>query len=158
MKKWKKSSLCLIFACFTALALAGCNKDDANMDSSSGKQAEQQEQQEQQQPLDLTGEWKQVNGNSEDSYQAATIQGDTIEVYWIFESDDTKSLYWAGSYIAPTTAEDTYSWDSANDTEKTDMALMASGDATKTFSYENGQISYDVTAMGMTQTVKLEKQ
>ena len=28
---------------------------------------------------DLTGEWKQLNSNSDDSYQAATISGDTID-------------------------------------------------------------------------------
>ena len=45
-----------------------------------------------------------------------------------------------------------------NDTEKTDSALLASGDETKTFTYSDGQITYDVTAMGITETVKLEKQ
>ena len=107
---------------------------------------------------DLTGDWKQVNAASEDSYQVATIQGDTIEIYWVTESADTKSLYWAGTFVAPETAEEPYTWESANDTEKTGSALLASGDETKTFTYQDGQISYDVSAMGMTQTVRLEKQ
>ena len=107
---------------------------------------------------DLTGDWKQVNAASEDSYQVATIQGDTIEIYWVTESADTKSLYWAGTFGAPETADEPYTWESANDTEKTGSALLASGDETKTFTYQDGQISYDVSAMGMTQTVRLEKQ
>ena len=107
---------------------------------------------------DLTGDWKQVNAASEDSYQVATIQGDTIEIYWVTESADTKSLYWAGTFVAPETADEPYTWESANDTEKTGSALLASGDETKTFTYQDGQISYDVSAMGMTQTVRLEKQ
>ena len=107
---------------------------------------------------DLTGDWKQVNAASEDSYQVATIQGDTIEIYWVTESSETKSLYWAGTFVAPETADEPYTWESANDTEKTDSALLASGDETKTFTYQDGQISYDVSAMGMTQTVRLEKQ
>lgn len=107
---------------------------------------------------DLTGDWKQVNAASEDSYQVATIQGDTIEIYWVTESAETKSLYWAGTFVAPETADEPYTWESANDTEKTDSALLASGDETKTFTYQDGQISYDVSAMGMTQTVRLEKQ
>ena len=107
---------------------------------------------------DLTGDWKQVNAASDDSYQVATIQGDTIEIYWVTESADTKSLYWAGTFVAPETADEPYTWESANDTEKTGSALLASGDETKTFTYQDGQISYDVSAMGMTQTVRLEKQ
>ena len=107
---------------------------------------------------DLTGDWKQVNAASEDSYQVATIQGDTIEIYWVTESADTKSLYWAGTFVAPETADEPYTWESANATEKTGSALLASGDETKTFTYQDGQISYDVSAMGMTQTVRLEKQ
>lgn len=107
---------------------------------------------------DLTGDWKQVNAASEDSYQVATIQGDTIEIYWVTESADTKSLYWAGTFVAPETTDEPYAWESANDTEKTGSALLASGDETKTFTYQDGQISYDVSAMGMTQTVRLEKQ
>lgn len=106
---------------------------------------------------DLIGEWKQVNSNSDDSWQAATITGDTIEIYWISDNGDTRSLYWAGTFTAPTTADEPYSWDSANDTEKTSTALLASGADTKTFTYEDGQISYEASALGTTMTVRLEK-
>lgn len=107
---------------------------------------------------DLTGEWKQENSNSEDTYQAATISGDTIEIYWVSDNGDTKSLYWAGSFDAPTTADEPYSWDSENDHSKTESALLASGDDTKTMTYENGVLSYEASAMGTTTTVKLKKQ
>lgn len=123
---------CLLFSC-------GCSKTSEK------------------QPADLTGEWKQINSNSEDSYQIATIGEDTIEVYWVSESDDSKSLYWAGTYVAPTDTNEPYSWDSENDKEKTSSAMLASGDDTKTFKYENDQISYEVSALGTTKTVKLEK-
>ena len=109
-------------------------------------------------PPDLTGEWKQVNSNSEDSYQSATIADGVVEVYWVSDGGDTKSLYWAGTYEAPTAAGESYSWDSQNDHDKTDMALLASGDDQKTFTYENGQISYEVSVLGTTTTVRLEKQ
>ena len=108
-------------------------------------------------PPDLTGEWKQVNSNDDGSYQVATIGESTIEIYWYTESDETTALYWAGTFVAPETAEKTYSWDSENDTARTDTALFASADETKTFTYSKGQISYDATAFGMTQTIKLEK-
>ena len=67
-----------------------------------------------------------------------------------------QSLYWAGTYVAPQYSDEPYTWDSENDKEKTDSALLASGADTKTFTYENNQISYEASAMGSTQTVKLE--
>lgn len=109
-------------------------------------------------PPDLTGEWKQTNSNSEDSWQSATIDDNTISVYWVSDNGETKSLYWAGTFIAPTNTDEPYSWNSENDTEQTSAALLASGDETKTFTYEDGQISYEVSALGTTTTVKLEKQ
>lgn len=109
-------------------------------------------------PPDLVGEWKQTNSNADDAWQAATIAGDTIEVYWVSDNGDTKALYWAGSFDAPTTADEPYTWESENDKDQTDMAILASGDDTKTFTYQDGVISYEVSAMGVTQTVKLEKQ
>ena len=36
-------------------------------------------------------------------------------------------------------------------------ALLASGDDAKEFVYDNGVISYEVTALGTTMTVKLER-
>lgn len=107
---------------------------------------------------DLTGEWKQTNSKDDDSYQAATISGDTIEIYWVSDNGDTKSLYWAGSLVAPTTADEPYKWDSKNDHSKTDGAMLASSDDTKTMTYQNGVLSYEASAMGTTTMVKLEKQ
>lgn len=46
-------------------------------------------------PPDLVGEWKQTNSNADDAWQAATIAGDAIEVYWVSDNGETKALYWA---------------------------------------------------------------
>lgn len=107
--------------------------------------------------IDLAGDWKQSNSGSDESYQIATIQNDVIEIFWYSEEDETKALYWSGTYAAPEDTEEPYTWVSDNDKEKTDVALMASGDDTKTFTYEKGQLSYEVSALGVTQTVRLEK-
>ena len=106
---------------------------------------------------DLTGTWQQKGTESADSYQEAVIFGDTIEIYWVYDGGDTKALYWAGSYEAPEKFTEPYSWDSVNDREKTDSALFASGGDTKTFTYEDGVLSYSVSAFGTTTTMKLEK-
>ena len=110
----KKRMLALVFACFMlTLPLTACGGNASN--SADADAAAQQE--EAPQPSDLTGEWVQVNSNAEDSYQTATITDDTITVNWVMP--DTTALYWAGSFEAPTTADEPYTWDSANDTEQT---------------------------------------
>lgn len=160
MKKMVGKIIAVGCASVLALALAGCGSSEQPADGSGQPAAtqEQPKQEEKAQPLDLTGEWTQSNKNSEDSYQVATISGDTITINWVSNGGDTKSLYWAGSYVAPTEATDSYSWESSNDTEQTDKAMLASSDATKAFKYENGVLSYEASAMGTTTTVKMERE
>lgn len=161
----------LILTTITAVLLASCgsssNSDDATgantqatAQASSGQNTDAKEDRtpEPAAPLSLVGEWRQSNNTSETAYQTATITDSTIEIYWVNTEMDTESLYWAGSYTPATESTDTYTWDSANDTEKTSTALLASEDDTKKFSYSNGEISYKVTALGTTTTVKLAKQ
>lgn len=157
MNAWMRKLVVMGCAGVMAVGLAGCASGDggnAQTDSGSNAPAAQEEQK---QPLDLSGEWKQVNSNAEDSYQVATIGDGSITVEWVGDGGDTKSLYWAGTYVAPTEATDSYTWESQNDTEQTASAMMASGDETKTFSYEDGQLSYELTALGTTMTVKMDR-
>lgn len=154
----KKQWLVLLIGILFTFALAGCGGDEAKEESKTTDNISSVEKKEEKkEPLDLVGEWKQVDGNSEESYQRATIQEGTMEIYWVNEAEESEALYWAGTYVAPEKDVDTYTWDSVNDKEKTDSALLASGDDQKTFTYEDGKLSYSVSAMGMTQTVYLEK-
>ena len=109
------------------------------------------------QPADLTGDLKQKNSESNDAYQAATIDGETITINWVTNNEDTKSLYWVGSFEAPTSGAESHSWTSKRDQEATESAMLASGDETKKFTYENGEISYEAGIMGTTTTVRLSK-
>ena len=102
--------------------------------------------------------WKQTNSNSADSYQAATIAGDIITVNWVNEAESTTALYWVGTYEAPTEATDTFRWTSAGDVAQMETALLASGDDSKEFTYEDGKLKYELTAMGVTMTVEMERQ
>lgn len=145
-----KRLIVFILASIICISLAACGSGDTSTQGNSSTPEVTSP--------DLAGEWKQVNSNSEDAWQSATIDENTITVYWVSDNGDTKSLYWAGTFVAPETTDEPYSWDSENDTEQTSTALLASGDATKTFTYEDGQISYEVSALGTTTTVKLEKQ
>lgn len=103
---------------------------------------------------DLSGTWKQTNASSDTSMEAV-ISGDTITVNWV--GADSTSLYWAGTYVAPSEATDSYTWDSIADKDKTSKSMLASGDDTKTFTYSNGVLSYSASAMGTTTTVEMKK-
>lgn len=133
-----------------ALALTGCSTGTTNSNDADTPDATAEA------PaiLDLNGEWEQANKNSDDNFQAATIADGVITVNWV--APDTKSIYWIGTIPADATDE-AFTWTSAGDTEAMASALLASQDATKDFSYDNGVISYEVTALGTTTTVKLER-
>lgn len=122
-----------------------------------GCQSQTQDNQQPKEPLNLTGTWRSVNSNSEDSWQEAEITDSAITIYWVSNKGDTKSLYWAGSYVPPTEATETYSWDSVNDKTKTKNSLLAAQGDTKTITYENNQLLYEASAMGTTKTVRLER-
>ena len=156
MKKLAIITLCvaLLITVFT-----GCGSTPTSSDNGDNTPANSTESKTPEKQIpDLTGEWKQTKSKADDTYQAATISGDTIEIYWVSDNGDTKSLYWAGSFVAPTTADEPYIWASENDHSKTDSAMLASSDDTKTMTYQNGVLSYEASAMGTTTTVKLEKQ
>jgi hypothetical protein len=133
-----------------AFALSGCGGADAP-----STETVESEIAEAPQTPDLVGEWKQSNSNSEDDYQQATLTADTITIDWVADGGDTTSVYWVGTFEAPTEASGTFT--SVRDAEATDLALLASTDDTKEFTYEGETISYKVSLLGTTMTVNLEK-
>ena len=139
-------TLALTLMLLFALAACGDSGNDGDTGNPSGSLV-----------LDLSGGWKQTNSNSETDYQIAMIADDVIEIYWVFEEDDLTALYWAGTYVSPTTDTNEYSWNSINDKATTDMVLLASTADDKTFTYKNGVISYSVSAMGETMTVEISR-
>ena len=152
-----KKIAAVVVAGALAMCMFGCSggSESGNQEPSGGEVEQEAEKKE---PLSLVGTWEQTNKNSEDSYQMAVIDESTITVYWVSDGGDTKSLYWAGSYVAPTDAVDEYEWASENDKEQTSKAFLASGDDTKDFAYKNGELSYEVSAMGTTTTVRMALQ
>lgn len=146
IKKLSVISLCMVILIAIFTGCSSTSKGSGKSDDSKEKEIP-----------DLTGEWKQENNKSDDSYQAATIVGDTITIYWVSDNGETKSLYWAGSFVPPTTDDESYSWDSKNDHSKTESSLLASNDDSKTIQYKDGILSYEASAMGTTTTVKLKK-
>ncbi|MFF1633252.1 hypothetical protein [Leifsonia sp. NPDC058248] len=70
---------------------------------------------------------------------------------------DTKSIYWIGTFTAPTDANTPYEWTSTRDKAATDSAMLTSQDDTKVFTFQDDTISYSASALGTTTTVKLKK-
>ena len=143
-----KKIIVMILSVILCFGLVACGGGGDN-----GEQAEAEPAK----PLDLTGDWEQTNKNSETDYMEATISGETITINWVFEEDSTTALYWAGTYAAPAESTEEYSWTSENDRSQTDSALMASTSDTKEFTYQNGVLSFEASAMGVTTTVEMEK-
>lgn len=154
-----KKAIALLVAAMLLTGLSACGGSttaDAPAKSDGTSKTETNKEETKPQPADLTGTWKQTNSNDPSSYMEATISGDTIEVDWI--GTDTKSLYWKGTYQAPTEAGD-WKWASQGDTETMASALLASQDATKDFTYSEADgVSWETTALGTTITVKTAKQ
>ncbi len=106
-------------------------------------------------PIDLTGTWKsEVN---EGAWMEATISVDSISVDWVSDEGSTRSIYWVGTYTAPTEPAENYTWVSNRNAEQTDNALLASTDDTKEFTYASGKISYSVSMMGTTTQIELSR-
>lgn len=113
-------------------------------------------EQAEEEPTDLTGTWK--SEANEGSWMEATISADTISIDWVSDDGNTKSIYWVGTYTAPTEYVEDYTWTSERDKEQTDNALMASTDDTKDFSYSSDKLSYSVSLMGTTTQMELSKE
>lgn len=137
----------------SATACGGSNDSSSDPDSASNSSEQLEEPEE---PTDLTGTWKSEENDG--SYQEAVITTDRIEINWVSDGGDTKSIYWIGTYEAPTEAVDEYFWTSERNKEETDTALLASTDDTKDFTYKDGVISYEASALGTTKTVELTKE
>ena len=111
---------------------------------------------EKKEPLDLTGEWQ--CDPTDGTYLKATISNGVIEIDWVFVEENKSAIYWVGSYDAPTTDTNEYSWVSNNDHEQTETSILASTDETKEFTYNNGVISFSASMQGVSKTFELKKQ
>lgn len=149
-----RSVVTIALTSFLALSITGCT---AGTEDTGSPAAEQVAASQEAAPMDLTGEWEQAGEAGEDntSIQSATIVDDTISVYWL--NDGEKALYWAGTADLPEDAGDSFTFDSENDADRTGTALLASSDETKTFTFEDETLSYEVSALGETWTVDLQQ-
>lgn len=128
-------------------AAPGTGEEEDSLEASAGAQDPEL--------FDLTGNWAQKDADGTENYVAGYINDRSIEIFWMSDEGKTGSLYWSGSYIPPTEADTTYTWDSVNDKSRTEHAVIADREETKTFTYGNGELSFKVSMMGQTNIVTL---
>ena len=104
-------------------------------------------------PPILTGDWKEKGNGS--SYHYAIITDNAMEIYAV--SGNTRSLYWAGTFTPPETAEEPYTWESDADQVKMNNQLFTSSLDKKEFTYDKGTISYTSSIMGIETKRQLTK-
>lgn len=85
----------------------------------------------------------------------ATIAENTITVRWMFNEDDMTPLYWVGTFDVPADATSPVTIESVRDKEATDPALFAAMVDTKDFTYDDGEITFDVSIQDETATVQM---
>ena len=145
----KKKLLATVLALSLSLSFIACGNSSTTDNTDSAQSEEEKE------PLDLSGTWKSKDNDG--SWMEAEIKDSVITINWVSDNGDTKSIYWIGTYNAPTEYTDEYNWTSERDKEQTDSALLASTDDTKEFSYKNEELTYEAAAMGTTTTMRLTK-
>lgn len=85
----------------------------------------------------------------------ATVGVDTIEIQWVMP--DSTALYWKGTFPASDPLADGTVIVSQADRTAMDESLFASRGTDKGFTYRDGKLSFQFTALGVTKTVYLEK-
>lgn len=107
-------------------------------------------------PTTMMGEWRQINA-SPDGWMTASISGSSIQVN--LRSRDYSSIFWMGSFetnqlnhpsgkfkVVSLGDQDAMKWDITASTEKQ-----------KTFTYNNGDLSFQYSAMGSSTIVHMSK-
>jgi hypothetical protein len=108
-------------------------------------------------PTSLTGDWTQVGANK-NGWFVASISGETIQVN--LEGRDSSSIFWMGSFDTSRHTVGKYKVVSIPDPDARkvlDGSLMATTEATKTFTYDHGVISFEFSALGSSTIVHLKQ-
>ena len=87
----KKKIVAMLLAGIMALSITACGGDaEPSKDTETKTEETTDQKEEKKEPLDLTGTWK--SEEVEGSYQEATISDDVIEINWVSDGGNTKSL------------------------------------------------------------------
>lgn len=100
-------------------------------------------------PSSFSGEWRQVN-SSPDGWMTASISGESIQVD--LRGRDSTTLFWMGTFHTNKKPVGKFKVVSLGDQDAMASAIFASTEKRKTFSYNNGVLSF-VFSMGKSSAV-----
>lgn len=101
-------------------------------------------------PTNLNGTYVFVDG---DFGMVGEVKGDTIQVQ--LKSNDSLGLYWTGDFKNP--AKDGDKILSHANVEALSKSATGSQDSTKEFEIADGKIAFQMSMMGVSKTIELEK-
>lgn len=99
-------------------------------------------------PVSWNGTWT-ADGFS------AVIKEDVITISIV--DKDTSSLYWQGTWDAAAKAKDGVKVVSNADVDALSMSMLGSQDKTKEFTYSDDELTFSMSMMGTTRTIRLTK-
>jgi hypothetical protein len=139
----KKSLIVLsVLACLTASYDLLSSRESARGASQTVAQASL--------PENLNGKWHQTKGMKGVTMDAV-ITGDSIQVNMTL--DDSTGPFWMGSFDQSRQPAII----SIGDVDAMANKIFASNETTKTFTYKNGDLSFDFSMMGVHTTVHMSK-
>ena len=141
-----KKLIALLAVVFVGLSLSACQSSDSGSDanktatsvSSATSSIPTKEA-----PVSLNGSWK-AEGIE------AIIDADSIEISIV--GDDNTAVYWKGTFKSGTDKIT-----SIGDREVLDGSMLGSQDSDKVFNIDGDKITFTMSIMGTTKTVKLER-
>lgn len=104
-------------------------------------------------PVSMIGTWTQTN--TEGTTATAVISNGKISIQ--ISDGDTSGLYWTGTFPVSSITSQSFSVTSTGDTAEMETSLLASEAKTKTFTYNNGVLSYEFSILGTTTTIHLQR-
>lgn len=105
-------------------------------------------------PKTLIGEWHQINSNTS-GWMTASISGESIQVN--LRGRDSSSIFWLGTFDTDKKPVGKFKVVSLGDQDAMKWQIMASTESKKTFAYDNGDLSFEFSAMGSTTTIHMGK-
>jgi len=106
-------------------------------------------------PVHLYGQWHQVHSGMSNVKMTATITENTITIN--MSMGDIQSVYWIGTFPVFDNVPNSFAVTSRGDTNAMSSDILASQDATKTFTYKDGELSYPFSIEGLNTTVYLSQ-
>lgn len=91
-------------------------------------------------PPVLLGEWRQTDTEENEDFVAAYISEDTVETY-LLSGDDTRELFWSGTFVPPEDGKTSYKWISERHDEKLTDTPLAPEEETLEFRYKKGTLT-----------------